>query len=203
MANKEFFSVGDLWITKGIRAGKRKLLAKVLKFYVVAPAAKVTNRYFASAAMHNGAYTLANGGLPGDTLPHSVTMVVTDVDVADTRGIITILGTDIEGKIISEDMTPGANSVIVESLNTFKTITSITGSGWAQGGTTADNIIIGFGDKQGLPDYIVAAGDILLVALDTALVNAPTVAVDAAVLAKNCITVVGDGTKKMRVLYQL
>jgi hypothetical protein len=43
-----------------------------------------------------------------------------------------------------------------------------------------------------------------MVAHNTALVNAPTVTVDAAVLSKNTVTVpTGDGTKKLRVLYQV
>ena len=64
-------------------------------------------------------------------------------------------------------------------------------------------VVIGFGDKIGLPDKLSVAGDILLVGFDTALVNAPTVAIDANILAKNCITAVGDGTKVLRAIYQV
>ena len=203
MSRKENWSVSELIITKGIRAGRLLKLAKVLKFFVCTPATIVANRYFASAAMHNGAYTVANGGLPGDGLAHSVTCAATAVDVADTMGKLTIVGTDIDGKVISEDILPAAGSTVEGNL-AFKSVTSITGSGWVQGGTGPDNIVIGFGEKVGLPDYIAAAADILMVGFDTAIVNAPTVAVDASVLAKNAVTTpTGNGTKKLRVLYQV
>jgi hypothetical protein len=203
MSRKENWSVSELIVTKGIRAGRLLKLAKVLKFFVCTPATIVANRYFASAAMHNGAYAVANGGLPGDGLAHSVTCAVTAVDVADTMGKLTIVGTDIDGKVISEDIIPAAGSTVEGNL-AFKSVTSITGSGWVQGGTGPDNIVIGFGEKVGLPDYIGAAADILMVGFDTAIVNAPTVAVDTSVLAKNVVTTpTGNGTKKLRVLYQV
>lgn len=201
MSLKEYFSVSELWITKGIRAGKRKLLAKMLKFYVAVPAAKVANRFFASAAMHNGAYVVANSGLPGDGLAHNVTCAQTAVDAEDTNGILTITGLDIEGKIITEDIIPN-DGATVESTKAFKQVTSIVGSGWVTGGG-ADTIVIGFGDLQGLPDYIAASADILMVGLSTALVNAPTITVSNSVLALNTVTAVGDATAKLRVLYQV
>lgn len=200
MANKEFFSIGELWITKGIRAGKRKQLAKMLKFFLAVPAAKVTNRYVVSTNLKVGAFTVANPG-PGDSLPHNITFTVTQVDVADTPGTITITGTDVEGKIISEDIIPAVGSGA--TLKAFLTVASIVGAGWVQGGTGPDTIIIGFGDLIGMPDYIAAAGDILFNALGTTINDAPTLTVDSAVLAKNTITAVGNGTLKLRVLYQV
>ena len=201
MARRENWSVAELIVTKGIRAGKLLKLHKVLKMFVVTPAAKIANRYVTSVVMGNKTYTLANTA-PGDGLAHSVTAAETAVDVEDTNGILTITGKDVDGKVISEVLTPDAG-VTVESTKCFKEITSIVGSGWTQGGTGPDTIVIGFGDKIGLPDKLPSAEDILLVGFDTALVNAPTVAVDANVLSKNCITVVGDGTKKLRAIYQV
>ena len=203
MSRRERFSVGELVVESGIRVGKLKTLAKFLKSYVCVPATIVANRYFASAAMHNGAYTVANSGLPGDGLAHSVTCFETAVDVEDTNGILTITGLDIDGKVITEDITPNAGAT-VESTKAFKQVTSIVGSGWVQGGTGPDTIVIGFGEVVGLPDRIAAAGDIVLVVVDTGVINAPTVAVDEAVLSKNTVTMAtGNGTKKLRVLYQV
>jgi hypothetical protein len=200
--SKEQFTIGELWLTKGIRAGKRKLLAKMLKFYVAVPAAKVANRFVTSTNMKNGAYTIVNSGLPGDGLAHNVSITLTRVDTVDTLGVITVTGLDIAGKIITEVITPVDNTKAV-GAKAFKQVTSLIGSGWAQGGTGADTLVIGFDDLQGLPDFIADASDILMVALDTALVNAPTVAVSATVLASNTVSAVGDGTKKHRVLYQV
>jgi hypothetical protein len=203
MARREQMSVGELTINKGIRAGKLLKLMKVLKFFVCVPATIVANRYFDSAAMHNGAYTVANSGLPGDGLAHNVTCAQTAVDVEDTNGILTITGLDVDGNVISEVLTPDAG-VTVQGTKAFAKVTSIVGAGWAQGGTGADTIVIGFGEVVGLPDKLAAAADVLMVAHNTALVNAPTVTVDAAVLSKNTVTVpTGDGTKKLRVLYQV
>ncbi len=203
MSRRERFSVGELVVESGIRVGKLKKLAKFLKMYVCVPATIVANRYFASAAMHNGAYTVANSGLPGDGLAHSVTCAQTAVDVEDTNGKLAITGLDIDGKVITEDITPDAG-VTVESTKAFKQVTSIVGSGWAQGGTGPDTIVIGFGEIIGLPDRIAASGDIVLVTVDTGVLNAPTVTVDAAVLSKNTVTMTtGNGTKKLRVLYQV
>ena len=203
MARRENWSVAELIVTKGIRAGKLLKLQRVLKMFVVAPAAKVTDRYFASAAMHNGAYAVANSGLPGDGQAHSVTCLETITDAAeDTNGTLTITGKDIDGNVISEVLTPDGG-VTKETEKCFKQVTSITGAGWVQNGATPDTIVVGFSDKVGLPDKIDAAANILLVGFDTALINAPTVAVDANDLSKNCITVVGDGTKKLRAIYQV
>jgi hypothetical protein len=203
MSRRENWSVGELLVNIGIRAGKRKLLAKVLKFFVCVPAAIVANRYFASAAMHNGAYAVANDGLPGDGLAHNVTCLQTAVDVEDTNGTLTITGLDIAGNIITEVLTPDAG-VTVQGAKAFAKVTSIIGAGWAQGGTGPDTIVIGFGEVVGMPDYLADTADVLMVAHNTALVNAPTVTKDAAVLSKNTVLVpTGDGTKKLRVLYQV
>ena len=202
MARRENWSVGELIVTKGIRAGKKLKLQKVLKFFVCVPAAIVADRYFASAAMHNGAYTVANGGIPGDGLAHNVTCAQTAVDAEDTNGILTITGLDVDGKTITEDITPNAG-VTVQGTKAFKKVTSIVGSGWVAGGGD-DTIVIGFGELVGLPDLVAAASDILMVGFNTALVNAPTVTVDPAVLSKNTVTTpTGDATKQLRILYQV
>ncbi len=203
MARRENWSVSELTITKGIKAGKREKLQKVLKFYLSVPAAIVADRYFASAAMHVGTYIVANSGLPGDGLAHNVTCCATSVDGADTKGTLLVTGKDIDGMTITETITPGASTVTVQGLRAFKSVTSIVGSGWVTNGG-ADTIVIGFGEVLGLPDYIAAAADILMVAFTTALVNAPTATVSTAVLALNTVTVpTGDASKKLRVLYQV
>ncbi len=206
MGRREHFSCHELEITPGggIRSGKKGFLSKVLKMYVAVPAAIVADRYFASAAMHNGAYAVANDGLPGDSMAHNVTMCVTDVGGTDTRGTITVVGKDFDGDKITEVFTPGATGVTVPGLKAFKQVTSITGAGWVTA-DGADTIVIGFGELVGLPDCLLTdENDVLLVAHNTALVNAPTVTHDATVLALNKVTVpTGDGAKVLRVIYQI
>lgn len=190
----EQLSVGKLF------GGPSGEVDRFLKTFVATPAAAVANRYFASAAMHNGAYTVANGGLPGDGLAHNVTVAETAVDAEDTNGKLVIEGKDIRGYTIMEEIIPDAG-VTVQGTKAFSKITSITGVGWAQGGTGADTIVIGFGDLIGLPDVLLAASDVFLVAMGTALLNAPTVAVGPA-HCQNTVTATGaNGTNKLRVIY--
>jgi hypothetical protein len=200
MVRNPSWSVGELIITDRIR-NHRRIAQPFLKMMVVVPAAIVANRYVTSVAMGNKTYTLANT-VPGDGLAHNVTCLQTAVDVEDTNGILTITGKDVNGKVITEDIIPDAG-VTVQGNKAFKEITSIVGSGWAQGGTGPDTIVIGFGEKVGLPELIAAAGDVLLVGFDTVLVNAPTIAVASTVDGCTVTVPTGDGTKKLRVIYQI
>jgi hypothetical protein len=202
MGRREQFTVHELTLTGALKRAHGAEIAKFLKPFVATPAAKVANRYFASAAMHNGAYAVANGGLPGDGLARNVTCAQTAVDAEDTNGTLTLTGIDIEGKPISEEIAPDAG-VTVEGLKAFKRVDSIVGAGWAQGGTGADTIVIGFGDVIGIPDRIAALADIVLVGFDTGILNAPTLTVDKDIISKNTVKVVGDATKVLRVFYLL
>lgn len=204
MGRREQFTVGELTITKGMKAGLSEKFFKVLKFYSVVPAVIVADRYVVSANMKVGAYTLANSGLPGDGLAHNVTVAETITDAAeDTNGTITITGLDIDGKIITEDIIPNGGATI-QGTKAFKQVTSVVGAGWVQNGATPDTIVVGFGEVVGLPDYLDATADVLMVAHNTALINAPTVTQSCSVLASNTVLVpTGDGTKVLRVLYQV
>ena len=202
MGSREQQTLGELIITKGIRGRKAGIFSKPIKCYAGVPATIVANRYFASAAMHNGVYAVLNSGLPGDGLAHNVTCAQTAVDVEDTNGKLTITGLDIFGKIITEEIIPNGGATVA-GLKAFKKVTSIVGSGWAQGGTGPDTIIIGFGEVIGLPDVIEATTDVLLVAFSTAIVNGPTVVVGALVANNTVLVPTGDGSKKLSIVYQV
>ena len=173
---------------------------RFLKTFVATPATAVANRYFASAAMHNGAYAVTNGGFPGDGLAHNVTVAETAVDAEDTNGKLVIEGKDVRGYTIMEEIVPDAG-VTVQGAKAFSQITSITGVGWVQGGTGPDTIVIGFGDLVGLPDVLLAVSDVFLVGMGTALLNAPTVAVGAAHCQNTVVATGANGTNKLRVIY--
>jgi len=173
---------------------------RFLKTFVATPAAAVANRYFASAAMHNGAYAVTNGGLPGDGLAHNVTCAETAVDAEDTNGKLVIVGKDVNGNTISEEIVPNAGET-VQGVKAFKEVVSITGVGWVQGGTGPDTIVIGFGDVIGLPDFIREAADVFLAAMGTALINAPTVTVGAELCRNTVLATGANGTNKLRVIY--
>lgn len=86
----------------------------------------------------NAAYTIA--AQPNTT--RQLTATVTRVSTIDTLGILTIVGTNGLGKAQTEVLTLAEG--LVQGSMAFKTITSITQSGWTIGGTTADTIVVGW-----------------------------------------------------------
>ncbi len=169
---------------------------------VVVPATIVANRYKTAGPMSNTTYTLANNGLPGDGLAHNVSITTTRVDTADTLGVLTVTGIDVNGKVITENIIPLDNAKAVGS-KAFKQVTSLVHSGWAQGGTGPDTCVIGFDEIVGLPEVIADVSDVLLVGFSTALVNAPTVARTPTVDGCTVLTPTGNGTSRLRVVYQI
>lgn len=170
------------------------------------PAANVANRYVVEVDMKVGTYTVANSGLPGDSMCHNVTVThSTQGGTADTLGTIDIVGTDYNDAALTETITPVADSV-ASGTKAFKSITSVTGVNWAidTGGTPdADHITVGFGGLIGLPVILGAAADLVMATHGTGVLNAPTVAVGAAI--GQCtidLTTVGDGAKRLRLFYQ-
>ena len=100
-------------------------------------AAADDNKFVETADMKNGAYTIA----AQPSCPSRVGVATTAVSTADTQGIITVVGTDQKDAVISEVIIPVSGET-VWGLLFFKTLTSITGSGWAAV-AGADSIIVG------------------------------------------------------------
>lgn len=105
-----------------------------------ATTAAVTNRFVASANMKVGAFTVANASpvWSGGCL---VTITHTTVAGTDTLGTIQIDGTDLTGAVISETLTPVADSTVT-STKIFRTVTAVTGAGWVAT-STADTVVVG------------------------------------------------------------
>ena len=168
------------------------------------PALDDDDRAVATVDMKVGDYAIANAS-PVDSLARNITVThATQGGTADTLGTITIEGTDIEGKAISEQIVPSADGVAT-GAKAFKTVTKVTGAGWVidAGGTPeADHIKVGFGNLIGLPVKIAEEDRIVQVALGTALINAPVVAHGAAICQCTVDASGGtyDGTKKLVVL---
>jgi hypothetical protein len=122
-------------------------------------------------------------------VPRNITVTHASVGATDTLGIITVDGTDINDEVIQEIITPSADGVVV-GLAAFKTVTTITGSGWtiAEGN---DTIIVGVGDVLGLPVVISNASDILLGYVGVAPI-VPTVVANA--LISLCTADLATGT---------
>jgi hypothetical protein len=105
-----------------------------------ATTAAVTNRFVTSTNMVNAAYTLANT-TPVWSGACLVTATITGVTGNDTAGVLTVVGTDLAGQTRTEVITLTAGTGGTGSVP-FRTITSITGSGWTINGGN-DTIVIG------------------------------------------------------------
>lgn len=172
-----------------VRTIKNTLLSPVC-FAPGTPAVSDDDRFVTSVAMKVGAYTLAATTMPEAAIARKLLITVTQVGgVNDTMGTLAIVGTDIAGNALSETIAPTANSTKT-TLNAFKTVSSITGAGWSRdaGAGSEDTIKIGTSEAIGLPDKLSDTAQVLFASLDgTKEATAPTVTVDASVLAKNTV----------------
>jgi hypothetical protein len=97
----------------------------------------VSNRIVTSTNMKNGAYTIAAQPIT----PAQLSVLATGVGGNDTMGTITIVGTDIYGEALTEEVTPIAETTVY-TTNMFASVASATGAGWVINSTN-DTIVIG------------------------------------------------------------
>lgn len=95
---------------------------------------------FASTNMKGTAYTITNQ--PNVARPVTLTHTVTDTP--DTVGTMALVGS-FQGVAQTETLTPSAATGRIQSLKVYDVITSLTPSGWVQGGATPDTISMGWG----------------------------------------------------------
>jgi hypothetical protein len=211
MGRREQFTVGELTVTDKIIGSNQVFMDDRLKTNFVnttmldlgAPALEVDNRYVVSVDMKVGSYTIANAS-PADGSSRNILVTITQTAADDTMGTLLVTGTDYLGAALTETITPVANT-ITQGVKCFKTVTSVVGAAWVVN-TGADKIKVGFGALVQIPMYLSAAGKVLLTIFNTAIINAPTITVDTAVLAKNTINVSSstyDGTKKLKLLVNM
>ena len=125
------------------------------------------DRIVTTTNMKVGTYTIA----AQPDVARNITVTATAGGTADTMGKITVAGTNSDGVSISEEIIPVAGSTVV-GAKAFKTVTSVTGSGWVINGTTPvnDTIVVGVGAVLGLPIALSAATQIVMGILGTAIV---------------------------------
>ncbi len=127
-------------------------------------------------------------------------LTVTHATVAagtDTLGTLLVTGKNIDGVVITETITPVADSLVL-GTKAFKTVTSIIGTGWVINGGN-DTILVGVGALIGLPVKLTATSQVLLGVLGTALVDPANVTVDLAYVEKNTYSLSAgtyNGSKK-------
>ena len=187
MTVRDFFSdvlTGPVTDTDAENAGVENLLMRPVGFRAGQPVAADVDRIVTTTDMKVGAYTIANNS-PAGGIALNVTVTNTDDGNADTMGTIDIVGTDIDDQVLTETITPVADTT-VQGTMAFKTVTSVTGVGWVIN-TVADTIEVGFGELIGLPDYLLH--DTVLFVLYNNVREAvhPTVTSSTTVLALNTV----------------
>lgn len=142
-------------------------------FYLGTPVLADVDRIVVSTNMKVGSYTIA----AQPDVARNITVSATAGATADTMGTILVTGTNIEGKPITETLTPVAGSTVA-GAKAFKTVASVVGAGWAIDGAEAtnDTITVGVGGVLGLPILIAAAANCRLGVVGTTLVTPTTTA---------------------------
>lgn len=156
------------------------------------PVVADVDRIVTVANMKNGSYTIA----AQPDVPRNITLThLTVAAGTDTVGIVTVTGTDVNGQVISEILTPTADD-ITSGRKCFKTITAVVGSGWAIAGGN-DTITVGVGSALGLPFVITENAQVCFTIVGTSI-TVPTVDHDDADITE-CSVSTGtyDGSKRV------
>lgn len=160
--------------------------------YLGTPILADVDRIVTSANMKVGAYTVA----AQPDVPRNITVTVTAGDTADTMGTVVVVGTNYFNEAITETITPVAGSTVA-GTKAFKTIVSVTGTGWVIDGSegTNDTITVGVGAVLGLPIEIAAAANCRLGVVGTALVTPTTTGGDVEASTVDLSSGTYDGSK--------
>lgn len=120
-------------------------------YYLGTPELDDADQVVTSTNMVVGTYTVA----ADPDVPRVITVTHASVGATDTLGTITVEGTDFAGTVISEVITPSADTTVT-GLLAFATVTSVTGVDWviAEGN---DTIEVGTGPALGLPEVVAVS----------------------------------------------
>lgn len=123
----------------------------VRMYYLGNPELDDDNQVVTTENMKVGAYTIA----ASPDVPRVITVTHTSVGATDTLGTLTVTGTDYADTVITEVITPSADTTVT-GTKAFKTVSGIDGADWviAEGN---DTIIVGTGPALGLPEVIAAS----------------------------------------------
>ncbi len=169
----------------------------VLSFNLGKPEVENDDNCVASTSMANGTYTIA----AQPDVARSVRVHITQQGGNDdTWGKLTIVGKDILGNDIEEEIAPAAVGN-TDGDKAFAEITSITTSGWVVD-NTADLIKIGYHEKIGLPVALSSIDNVLLILLERAVDPGVAAVGDPATVAETTVVANGanDGVRVMQVL---
>jgi len=183
-------------ITKG-----RVLVGKVLQqqvevLYLGAPIITSNTRIVTLADfVLNSTQTIA----AQPDVPRNLTLVMVDPNASITAGLITIVGEDIYGRVISDVWNIPTNLVSTKvTTNVYAKVTSVTTSGITGAiGAGSDQVSVGVGDVIGIPD-ITSAASIKHVLLGAARIASPTIATGLGKSGINVAASTYNGTKVLQ-----
>ena len=136
-------------------------------------------------------------------VPRNITATLTDADNS-TSGLVTITGTDIAGRVVTEAMAPngaGGGKTLV-GTKIFKTITSVvitesTGSG------DDDELVVGVGNVIGVPVDLADDAEIVAAHFGGVLLVTPTVVTGVSTSGINASASVYNGVKVLDAVIQM
>jgi hypothetical protein len=111
-----------------------------------AATAAVTDQFVTSTNMVRGTYGAPanSGAMPGAGARHVTLGHADDQGTDNPLGTVAIVGTDLGGQVITETLTPVANTTVA-TTKWFKTVTAVTGGNtWVTNGN-ADHVVVGCG----------------------------------------------------------
>lgn len=157
-----------------------------------APAALSNTAVLAAQTLPTSGTTVVSTGFTQPVNPRTIRFKSNQSSVDGL--IVVIAGTDILDQTITESVTMGATATATDTVNAFKTITSIT---FPTRGASSDTISVGLGAKLGLDNYCDADS----FAIGSAKITSFTY--DTAVISKNTILHVTtlDGSTNLSVGY--
>lgn len=138
----------------------------------------VANRFVTSTNMSLTPYTVANATQPTTPGARRVTVTHTTVAGTDTLGIITVTGTGLRGNVITDTVTPVADSVASTNL-AFVTVTNVVSTGWVAV-STADTIVVG---AEAGSTVLDTTGQLFAIVVNTTAAGTITVANGSSTIA--------------------
>lgn len=182
-------------LSKGnVKAGRvRGRITLVLSQMLGLPVLADVDRIVTSIDIANGAQVIA----AQPDVPRSLTVTVTDANASITAGTVTIVGTDPQGRTVTEVLT--LPTLTLTGTKIFASVTSVTVASLA-GAAAGDTITVGVGNKIGLPFDILKTSAVKHTYLGGTRVAAPTVAVGTSLSSVDASAATYDGAKALQVL---
>jgi hypothetical protein len=171
----------------------------IVSSYLLAPALADVAGVVASADWANATPTI----VAQPDVPRNVTATLTDVNNS-CRGLLTVTGTDLAGRVVTETMQPdgAGGGKTLTGTKIFAAVTSVALTGCTGGTPSTDVFVVGYGNVIGLPSDIQSATAVKSVKLGGAVVT-PVVKTGVSSSGVDASAGTYDGAKALVVAYNV